>query len=107
MNTGALKCVIDIYSKNAAQQDNGYIDPEPEKLCTVRARRMDASTREVWEAYAAKAKNIVNWEMRYRDGVEVGQTVSHQGAEYEIIAVQRPAGVPRRMILKTTLKEAK
>ena len=107
MNAGTLKYVIDIYGKNGSQLASGYVDPDPVKLFTVRANRMDASTREIWEAYAAKAKNIVNWEIRYKDGIEVGQYVEHKGSRYEIIAVQRPAGLPHRMILKTTLKEAK
>lgn len=108
MNSGALKYVIDIYGKAGTQNASGYIGGEPGKLFSgIRAKRMDASTREVWEAAAAKAKNIVNWEIRYREGVAVGQIVKNKGNSYEIIAVQRPEGVPRRMILKTTLKEAK
>ena len=108
MNTGALKYVIDIYAKGGTQNGSGYVGGAPALLFSgVRAKRADASTREVWEAYAAKAKNIVNWKIRHRDGIEVGQIVQHKGDRYEIIAVQPLGGVPRWMILKTTLKEAK
>ena len=49
----------------------------------------------------------MNFEIRYHDGIRVGHWVECGGQKYEIIAVQRPEGLPRRMILKTTLKEAK
>ena len=106
MNPGALKHKINILDKTASQAESGYVDPSPAVLCTVRARRTDAATREVWEAYAAKARNIVNFEIRARKGIETGMQVEYGGQLHEIIAVQRIAGAPPRMILKTTLKEA-
>lgn len=106
MNPGALKQKINILARNGSQTEGGYVNPDPALVCCVRARRADASSREVWEAYAAKARNIVNWEIRARDDIETGMLVECGGQLHEIIAVQRPGGAPPRMILKTTLKEA-
>lgn len=107
MNTGALKYVIDIYGKPKAQDSDGYVNSDAAPLYEgVRAKRTDAGSREVWEAYAAQVQNVVNWKIRHRDGIEVGQEIRHGGKRYEIIAVQRQDGAPRYMILKTSMKEA-
>lgn len=107
MNPGALRSLITIYEKGDEQQATGYTAKNPAVVGVCRARRYDASTREVWEAYVAKARNVVNFEIRCRSGIRVGQIVEWCEQAYEIIAVQRPDGLPRRMILKTVLKEAK
>lgn len=107
MNAGTLNCIIHIYERTQAQQPSGFMAVTETPLFTLRASRSDATTREIWEAMAAKARNVVNWEIRYKEGVMVGQWLEWKGQWHEIIAVQRPAGIPARMILKTTLKESR
>lgn len=107
MNAGAMKASITIWAEANTQNGTGFSSVVRTKVHACRARRLDASTREIWEAYAAKARNIVNFEIRYHEGIRVGHWVECGGQRYEIIAVQRPEGLPRRMILKTVLKEAK
>lgn len=107
MNPGAMKTRVEIWQEENTQAASGFSSVTRTLVHACRARRLDASTREVWEAYAAKARNVVNFEIRFHDGIRVGHWVECGGQKYEIIAVQRPEGLPRRMILKTTLKEAK
>lgn len=107
MNPGTLREPISIYDRHDTVKANGYTEQTDTLICSCRASRLDASTREVWEAYAAKAKNVVNWTIRAREAVRVGHWVVWKGQWHEIIAVQRPDGLPRMMILKTTLKNAK
>ena len=108
MNTGALKYVIDIYGKDQNQKTSGYVDSDLVPLYQgVRAQRMDAGNREVWEAYAAQVQNVVNWKIRHLDGIEAGQEIRWGGNKYEIIAVRHLDKAPRYMILKTSMKEAK
>lgn len=102
-----MKQSITVYEKGDAQNPSGYMDRQLAPVCTVRARRYDAGTREVWAAYAAKARNVVNFEIRYREGLRVGQIVRCQGQDHEIIAVQRMDELPPRIVLKTVLKEPK
>lgn len=102
-----MKQSITVYEKGDAQNPSGYMDRQLVPVCTVRARRYDAGTREVWAAYAAKARNVVNFEIRYREGLRVGQIVRCQGQDHEIIAVQRMDELPPRIVLKTVLKEPK
>ncbi len=107
MNTGALKYVIEIYGKPRAQDAEGYVNRETTMhFSGVRAKRMDAGNREVWEAYAAQVQNVVNWKIRHLDDIEVGMEIRHGGQRYEIIAVQHLDGAPRYMTLKTSMKEA-
>ena len=107
MNPGAMKQTITVYEKAESRNATGYMDRQLAPLFSVRARRYDAGTREIWAAYAAKARNVVNFEIRYREGLRVGQIVRCQGQDHEIIAVQRMDELPARIVLKTVLKEPK
>ena len=107
MNPGALRENISIFDRRGTLQENGYTSRADTLICACRAARADANTREIWEAYAAKAQSIVNWTIRAREGVRVGHWVAWKGQWHEIIAVQRPASRPPVMILKTILKNAK
>lgn len=107
MNPGILRENISIYDRHNTVKANGYTERTDTLICSCRAARADASTREVWEAYAAKAQNVVNWTIRAREAVRVGHWVVWKGQWHEIIAVQRPPSRPPVMILKTTLKNAK
>ncbi len=107
MNAGALRSRIRIYAPETRETPGGYVERDLAPVWECRARRTDATTREIWEASAAQARNIVNFEIRFHAGIKTGMIVRCAGADHTIIAVQRPEGLPRRMILKTTLKEAK
>ena len=102
-----MKYRIRVYEKTNAQNATGFMIKNETPVHACRARRLDATTREVWEAMAAKERGIVNFEIRYHAGIRVGQWVECAGQIHEIIAVQRPEGLPKRMILKTTLKESR
>ena len=109
MNPGQLRKRISIIVRvNTLNAATGRMNTVTEtRWANVPARRQDATTREIWEAYAAKARTIVNWEIRPLPGIRAGMFVVCEGAEYEIIATQHAGGIPGSMILKTTLKEAK
>jgi len=108
VNPSTLRFQIDIYRRTETQNPSGYMAVENEKLFSgVRADFTDASTREVWEAHAAKARNIVNWKIRGWKDIKVGHWVFFEEQWYEILAVQRIKKAPREMILKTTLKESR
>lgn len=106
MNPGGMKCLITVYSRGTAQEESGYMNTHRAPVCAVRARRTDAGTREIWEAYAAKARNVVNFEIRPRTDIRVGMWIECEGKTFEIIALQRVGGVPGSMIVKTKLEEA-
>ena len=106
MNPGLLNTKIKIYDRGEQLGSNGYSTPEKRLVCTLRARRTDATTREVWEARAAKTRNVVNFECRRRSDIRVGMWVECGGQEHEIIALQQVGGIPGSLIIKTTLKEA-
>lgn len=107
MNPGAMRKEITIVERLDTKNASGFTVRVDTPICTCRAKRTDATTREIWAAYAAKAQNIVNWEIRARENVRVGHWVVWKNQWHEIIAVQRPEGLPPVMILKTTLKQAK
>ena len=108
MNTGALKYVIEIYGETASQDAaSGFINNGPGLLCTVRATRLHTSDREVWEAYAAKVRAVVNWKIRARAGIKTGMMVKCGEEWFEILDAQPLRGVPRYLLLKTARKEAK
>ena len=106
MNPGAMRDTIRIYSRGDRKDASGYFNPERQLICQVRARRADATTREVWEAYAAKTRNIVNFQIRPRADLKSGMWVECGGQWHEIIAVQRGSYLCAPMTLKTVLKEA-
>ena len=107
MNPGAMRDTLLIFARRGSQATNGYVVADEKPLFVLRARRAWVSDKEVWEAYAAQAKSVLNWETRYRAGIRAGMWVLWQGQWQEIIAVQLPPGIPRRMILKTAQKQAK
>lgn len=106
MNPGAMKEIIRIYSRGDRKDASGFFNPEKALICEVRARRADATTREVWEAYAAKTRNIVNFQIRPRQDLKVGMWVEWAGQWHEIIAVQHGSYLCAPMTLKTICKEA-
>ena len=105
MNVGKFRDTISVYSRGYTAGSEGYASQEKTLVCTVPARRYDAGTREVWEAYAASMRNVVNFEIRPRTDVHSGMWVLCSGLWHEIIAVQRTGEAPGCMILKTTLRE--
>ena len=107
MNVGALRNTVGIYEKDSEQAESGYIDPEPKLLYTVKATRLHTSDREVWEAYAAKVRTVVNWKIRARPGIRAGMLLKCGDDWFEIIDPQPLPGAPRYMRIKTALKEAK
>lgn len=106
MNPGAMKESIRIYSRGDRKDASGYFNPEKQLICEVRARRADATTREVWEGYAAKVRNIVNFQIRPRKGLKAGMWVECDGLWHEIIAIQHGSYLCAPMTLKTICKEA-
>lgn len=107
MNPATLRETIVIWEKGDEKQPSGYTKRDSRPVCTLKASRADASTREIWEAMAAKTRGIVNWTARWVDGLRPGMWVVWKDQWHEIIAVQGPIGMPRRMVLKTVLKDAK
>ena len=106
MNPGAMRETIRIYSRGDEMQKNGYFSPQKKLICEIRAQRADAMTREVWEAYTAKVRNIVNFRIRPREGLCPGMWVEWKGQWHEIIAVQHGSYLGAPMLLKTICKEA-
>lgn len=106
MNPGQLREAIEIWERGDRKDKAGYLAPHERKLFTLRARRTAASSREVWEAYAAKTRNVVNFQIRPREGIRPGMWVRHGGMWYEIIAVQPGSWINAPMTIKTTCKEA-
>lgn len=107
MNPGAMKARITIWDRGNAQQASGYTAQTPSPVCSCRARAWPAGTREVWEAYAAKARNVMNFEIRWRENICVGQMLEYRNQEYEIISASPPMGLPPVRRIKAVLKEAK
>ena len=107
MNPGAMRDTLLIFDRRGSQAANGYVAAEEKPLFVIRARRTWVSDREIWAAYAAQVKSVLSWEARYREGIRPGMWVLWQGQWHEIIAVQQPPGIPKRMILKTAQKQAK
>lgn len=107
MNPGAMRETLEIYDRRSEKNATGYVSVQDVLICTVRGRLTWTSDKEVWEAYAAQVKSVISYECRYHASVRVGQWVKWRGQWQEIIAVQLPAGFPRRMILKTAQKNAK
>lgn len=106
MNPGAFRHRIRIWDRGEKKDVQGYLNPEKKLLYTCRARRADASNREVWEGYAAKVRNIVNFQLRPVENVRPGMWVEFEGQWHEIVAVQRGSYLNAPMTLKTVLKEA-
>ena len=107
MNPGSMRDTLLIYARRGSQAASGYVVADEQPLFVLRARRTWVSDKEVWQAYAAQVKSVLNWETRYRAGIRPGMWELWQGQWQEIIAVQLPPGIPRRMILKTAQKQAK
>lgn len=106
MNPGALRETIRIYARGDSLQKSGYCNAEKTLICEIRAQRSDATTREIWEGYAAKVRNIVNFRIRPREGILPGMWVEWKGQWHEIIAVQHGSYLGAAMTLKTICKEA-
>lgn len=107
MNPGALRSLISVWDCTSAPAGSDYTNPGKTLVCRIRAEKRPVSTRETWEAYAAQARNVVNFCARLRRDIRVGYLVECDGQYYEIIAVQLYEGAPGSMILKSVLREAK
>lgn len=106
MNPGGMRETISIWSRGDIMLTSGFAGEEKELICRIRARRADASAREVWEAFAAKTRNVVNFYIRPRAGLKTGMWVECSGQWHEIISVQRGSYLGAPMVLKTICKEA-
>lgn len=106
MNPGAMRHTIRIWSRGDKQQKSGFFAQERQLICTIRARRVDATVREVWEAFAAKTRNVVNFYIRPAPGIREGMWVECDGQWHEIISIQRGSHLSAAMVLKTICKEA-
>lgn len=106
MNPGQMRHEIQIWERGETKDEHGYLNPDKKLIHACRARRADASSREVWEGYAAKVRNIVNFSIRPAEGIRPGMWVACDGMWHEIIAVQRGTWLNAPMTLKTVCKEA-
>ena len=106
MNPGAFRETIRIWSRGDKQLQSGFFAQEKQLICTMRAGRADATVREVWEAFAAKTRNVVNFYIRPMAGIKAGMWVEWQGQWHEIISVQHGRYLNAPMTLKTICKEA-
>lgn len=105
MNPGRMRDKISIWARGDKQQKSGYYTQERQLICTIRARRADATTREVWEAFAAKTRNVVNFYIRPMQGIKPGMWVECNEQWHEIIGIQHGSYLTAPMVLKTICKE--
>lgn len=106
MNPGTMRHVITIWSRGDEQRKNGFFGQERQKICVIRARRADATSREAWEAYAAKVTSVVNFTIRPCALIKKGMWVECEGQWHEIVGIQRGTGISLAWTLKTICKEA-
>lgn len=106
MNPGSMRYTLSIYKRGNTQNTNGYGSGEKTLIKTIRGERIDAGTREIWEAEAAKIRNVVNFHVRPCPGIQEGMWLECDGQWHEIIAIQRGKTPYSTWTIKTTRKTA-
>ena len=83
---------ITIQQKGRTEDEAGYPIPNPQEWedvfpFLIWAAREPLKGREFFAAAATQYENTIRWPIRFREGIEEGMRVMHNGLHYHIYAV--------------------
>lgn len=104
-SAGDLREKITIERTASSQDKNGYYNDAWVKVCDTWANVQDISGKEYFNAAATMALNIVSFVIRWRDDVNTGMRIIHNGKPYDIEYINRLGYKRDFMSIKARLKE--
>ncbi|MEG1515273.1 MAG: phage head closure protein [Clostridia bacterium] len=84
---GELRNLITIGRTLARTNENGYPYGVDEAIATTYAAARDASAKEMYEAAARQIEGVINFTIRYREGIREGMWVQYRGEKLRIMQV--------------------
>lgn len=98
---GDLRHRIRIVKISYAPDGEGNMIPSDSEVCTCWAAAKDAGINEFYSAAARQLDDVVNFTIRWREGLAPGMVIIHAGARHEIVQVSRLSHLRDFMVIKT------
>lgn len=103
--SGELNQRIRIAARIAEINENGYPEEREEEICETWARVLISGNATYEAAGADNAIQAMNFDIRYREGIECGMYVLFEGKRYKIVALNEYDHKKRFLGMKTAAAE--
>ena len=104
-NIAELRHPIEIV-KAISTRINGEMVPHDDTVCNCYAAVQDAGSSEFFAAAATQFTDVVNFTIRWQEGISPGMVVVYAGRRHSIMQVSRLSHRQDFMLLKTGRKAA-
>jgi len=102
-NISELRHPIEVV-KVVSARVNGEMVPHDETVCNCYAAIQDAGSSEYYAAAAAQFTDVVNFTIRWQEGISPGMVVIYGGRRHSVVQVSRLGHRQDFMVLKTGRK---